>query len=83
MAGEEGSTLGIIKFDDSNYSYWWMQMQDFLFNKKMHLSLGSKREEMKVKDWNLLVKQVLRVIRLTLSKNETGQCLTIVFSLIV
>ena len=50
MTGEEGSALGITKFDGSDYSYWWMHMGDFLFNKKLHLPLGSKPEGMKVKD---------------------------------
>ena len=69
MAGEEGSATGITKFDGSNYSYKRMQMEDFLFNKELHLPLGSKPEGMKVQDWNLLDWQVLGVIRLTLSKN--------------
>ena len=50
MAGEEQSAPRITKFDGSDYSYWWMQMEDFLFSKKLHLPLGSKPMEMKVKD---------------------------------
>ena len=46
-------------------------MEDFLFSKKLHLPLGSKPEEMKIEEWNLLDRQVLGVIRLTLSKNVT------------
>ena len=44
-------------------------MEDFLFSKKLHLPLGSKPKEMKAEEWNLLDRQVLGVIRLTLSKN--------------
>ena len=44
-------------------------MEDFLFSKKLHLPLGSKPEEMKAEEWNLLDRQVLGVIRLMLSKN--------------
>ena len=44
-------------------------MEDFLFSKKLYLPLGSKNERMKVEDWNLLDRQVLGVICLTLSKN--------------
>ena len=44
-------------------------MEDFLYKKKMHLFLGSKLEGMKIEEWNLLDRQVLEVIRLTLSKN--------------
>ena len=46
-------------------------MKDFLYNKKLRLSLGSKPEGMKTEDWNLLDRQVLGVIHLTLSKNVT------------
>ena len=42
-------------------------MEDYLFSKKLHLPLGSKPEGMKAEDWNLLDRQVLGVIRLTLS----------------
>ena len=69
MTSKERSAPGITKFDGSDYSYWWMQTEDFLFSKKLHLPLGSKPEGMKVEDWNLLDRQVLEVIRLTLSKN--------------
>ena len=51
---EEGSSPGITKFDRSEYAYWRMQMEDFLFSKKLHLPLGSKPEEMKAEEWNLL-----------------------------
>ena len=66
---EEWSAPGITKFDGSDYAYWKMQMDDFLFSKKLHLPLGSKPEVIKTEEWNLLDKQVLGVIRLTLSKN--------------
>ena len=69
MAGEEGSAPGNIEFDGSNYAYWRMQMEDYLFSKKLHLTLGSKPEGMKVDKWNLLDMQVLGVIRLKLLKN--------------
>ena len=61
MASKEGSALGFTKFDGSDYSYWRMQMDDFLFNKKLHLPLGSKPEGMKVEEWNLLDRQVFGV----------------------
>ena len=46
-----------------------MQMEDYLFSKKLHLPLAAKPEGMKDDDWNLLDRQVLEVIRLILSKN--------------
>ena len=44
-------------------------MEDFLSNKKLQLPLGSKPQRIITEKWNLLNKQVLRVLRLTLSKN--------------
>ena len=44
-------------------------MKDFLFSKKLHLLLGSKPKGIKTEEWNLLDRQVLWVICLTLSKN--------------
>ena len=68
---EEGLTPGITKFDGSNYAYQRMQMKDFQFSKKLHMLLGSKPEGMKTEEWNLLDRQVQRMIRLTLSRNVT------------
>ena len=42
-----------------------------MYNKKLHLSLGSKLERMKTEEWNLLDRQVLGVIQMMLSKNVT------------
>ncbi|KAG6525878.1 hypothetical protein ZIOFF_015849 [Zingiber officinale] len=45
-------------------------IKDYLYGKKLHLPLaGKKPESMSDGDWNLLDRQVLGVIRLTLSKN--------------
>ena len=47
-----------------------MQVEDYLYGKKLHLSLlGKKPETMKYEDWNLLDRQVLGVIQLTLSRS--------------
>ena len=47
-----------------------MQIEDYLYGKKLHLPLlGSKPATMKDEEWALFDKQVLRVIRLTLSKS--------------
>ena len=51
---EEGSAPRITKFDGSDYAYLRMQMEDFLFSKKLHLPMGSKLEGMKTEEWNLL-----------------------------
>ena len=47
-----------------------MQIKDYLYGKKLHLPLLEKKPEIiKVKEWALLDKQVLEVIRLTLSRS--------------
>ncbi|XP_024021224.1 uncharacterized protein LOC112091537 [Morus notabilis] len=69
MAGEEVSTLGITKFDGLDFAYWKMQMEDYLYSKKLHLPLGEKPEGMKDEEWQILDRQVLGMIRLTLTKN--------------
>ena len=69
ISGEEIKGFGIEKFDETNFRYWRMQIEDYLYGKKLHLLLlGEKPESMLVADWILLDKQVLGVIRLTLSK---------------
>ncbi|RVW63523.1 Retrovirus-related Pol polyprotein from transposon TNT 1-94 [Vitis vinifera] len=67
MAEEAGKTFGIEKFDGTNFTYWRMQIEDYLYGRKLHFPLlGTKPESMKVEEWALLDKQVLGVIRLTL-----------------
>ena len=69
MAKEEGKGSGIEKFDGIDFTYWRMQIEDYLYGKKLYLPLlGTKSETMKDEDWNLFDRQVLGVIRLTLSR---------------
>ena len=70
MVGEEGKALGIEKFDGTDFGYQRMHIEDYLYWKKLHLPLlGTKLKTMKDEDWNLLDRQVLRVIQLTLSRS--------------
>ena len=47
-----------------------MQIEDYLYGKKLHLPLlETKPETMKAEEWALLNRQVLRVIRLTLFRS--------------
>ena len=39
MSGEEVKGSGIEKFDRTNFGYWRMQIEDYLYGKKLHLSL--------------------------------------------
>ena len=55
MAREEGKGSRIEKFDEIDFAYWRMQIEDYFYGKKLHLPLlGTKPETMKDEDWNLL-----------------------------
>ena len=60
MAGKEGKTSGIEKFDGTDFGYWKMQIEDYLYGKKLYLSLlGRKPNSMEEEEWSLLDRQVL------------------------
>ncbi|RVW19901.1 Retrovirus-related Pol polyprotein from transposon TNT 1-94 [Vitis vinifera] len=70
MAEEAGKASGIEKFDGTDFAYWRMQIEDYLYGRKLHLPLlGTKPESMKAEEWVLLDRHVLGVIRLTLSRS--------------
>ena len=70
MAEEAGKASGIEKFDSTDFAYWRMQIEDYLYERQLHLPLlGTKPEAMKAEEWALLDKQVLGVIRLILSRS--------------
>ena len=70
MAEEAGKASGIENFDGTDFTYWRMQIEDYLYGRKLHLPLlRTKPEIMKAEEWALLDKQVLGVIRLTLSRS--------------
>ena len=72
MAEEVGKTFGIEKFNGMDFGFWRMQIEDYLYGKKLHLPfLGSKLETVKAKEWVFLDRQVLGVIRLTLCRSVT------------
>ena len=54
MFGEEIKGSRIEKFDGTDFGYWRMQIEDYLYRKKLHLLLlGEKPKDMSVSDWNL------------------------------
>ena len=72
MAGEVGKDSGTEKFDGTYFGYWRMQIEDYLYGKKLHLPLlGKKPDTMGDEEWNLLDKQVLGAIRLILLRAVT------------
>ena len=69
MAEEIGKASGIEKFNGTNFGFWRMQIEDYLYGKKLHLPLlREKPPTMKDNEWTLLDRQVLGVIILTLSR---------------
>jgi len=70
MVEEAGKAFRIEKFDGTNFGFWRMQIEDYLYGKKLHLPLlGEKPKTIKAEEWALLDKQVLGVIRLSLSRS--------------
>ena len=39
MAKEVGKASGIEKFNDIDFGFWRMQIEDYLYRKKLHLPL--------------------------------------------
>ena len=65
MAEEAGKASRIEKFDGTDFAYWRMQIENYLYGRQVHLPLlGTKPEAMKAEEWVLLDRQVLGVIRL-------------------
>ena len=55
MAEEAGKASRIKKFDGTNFTYWRMQIEDYLYGRKLHLPLLRKKlETMKAEEWVLL-----------------------------
>ena len=65
MAKEEDKALGIEKFDGTDFEYWrlspWEEVESPFLEKK--------HKTIKDEDWNLLGRQILRVIRLILLRS--------------
>ena len=66
---EEGK-IRIEKFDGKDFGFWEMQIEDYLYQKKLHESLSEKKpEKMEQAYWDLLDCQTLGVVHLTLVRN--------------
>ncbi|KAK0591188.1 hypothetical protein LWI29_036674 [Acer saccharum] len=82
--GSEKDSLKIEKFDGTNFSFWKIQMEDYLYQKDLHWPLKEKLEGMTNVDWlkkrklknmdeedlKLLDRKTLGAIRLSLKKSE-------------
>ena len=69
---EEGK-FRVKKFNSQNYQLWKMQMEDYLYQKDMYLSLGIKEKNltaMKDEEWEVLDRKALGTIWLCLALSE-------------
>uniref|UniRef100_A0A803MU96 CCHC-type domain-containing protein n=1 Tax=Chenopodium quinoa TaxID=63459 RepID=A0A803MU96_CHEQI len=69
MAADKGEVKH-EKFDGKDFGFWKMQIEDYLYQKKLYQPLEEKKPDgMQEAEWKLLDRQALGVIRLTLSRN--------------
>ena len=69
---EEEGNFRVEKFNDQNYELWKMQMEDYLYQKDLYLSLGRKVKQstaMKDEEWEVLDRKALGTIRLCLASS--------------
>jgi hypothetical protein len=68
MAIEE-EKIGIETFNDANFGYWNVQIEDILYGKDLYQHLlGEQLDNMYDSKWALLDRKALSVIRSSLSK---------------
>ena len=59
----------IERFDGKDFTLWKMQIQDLLYQEDLYLPLKDKPTDMKEEDWEVLDRQALGTVRLTLARN--------------
>jgi hypothetical protein len=83
--GSEKDTYKIEKFNGTNFSFWKMQMEDYLYQKDLYLPIVEKPKDMSDEEWvvehkpggmtdaqwMVLDRKALGAIRLSLSKSVT------------
>lgn len=66
---EEGK-IRIERFDGKDFSFWKMQIEDYLHQKKLYQPLdGMKPTSMEEEEWKVLDRQALGIVRLTLGRS--------------
>ncbi|PKI42312.1 hypothetical protein CRG98_037283 [Punica granatum] len=64
-----GGKFVIKKFDGSDYGFWRMHIEDYLYGKDLWQPLEDKPIGMTNAEWNMLDRRAMSVIRLSLSRN--------------
>jgi hypothetical protein len=81
--GSEKDTYKIEKFNGTNFSFWKMQMEDYLYEKDLYLPIVEKPKDMSAEEWvveripggmtdvqwMVLDRKALGAIRFSLSKS--------------
>jgi len=49
--GSEKDTYKIQKFNSMNFSFWRMQMEDYLYQKDLYLPIVEKPKDMSDEEW--------------------------------
>jgi len=58
--------LRIEKFDGKEFMYWMMQIEDYLYQRKLYKPLkGIKPDDMSAEQWEEMDRSALTVIRLS------------------
>ncbi|GJT33097.1 hypothetical protein Tco_0923516 [Tanacetum coccineum] len=62
--------IKIDEFDGHDFGFWKIQIEDYLYEKKLHEPLAeAKPTGMKAEDWTLLDRQAMGAVMLSLAKN--------------
>ena len=67
MTGEDGKTSGIEKFDGTNFGYWKMQIEDYVWYK---FATGAHRYDYKEKKNDDLSQRMFSLIKVELFQKE-------------
>lgn len=66
MAADKGK-VKVEKFDGADFTFWKIQIKDYLYQKKLHQLVKEKKSDlMKECEWNFLDRITLGVILLSL-----------------
>ena len=58
----------VEKFDGSDFGFWKMQIEDYMYGKDLWKPLKARPEKMEPEEWELLDRKAMSAIRLSLSK---------------
>lgn len=60
------------KFDGLDFRFWKMQIEDYLYGNDLYHPLNAKLENMDLEEWELLHREMMSAICLSLSMNVSN-----------